>query len=69
MKWSIKVGEIPGIDVYVHFTFLLLLVFLAFVTWQSTGRIDASLAGVAFIAALFGGVRLYELGHALMARK
>jgi Zn-dependent protease len=69
MKWSIKVGKILGIDGYAHFTFLLLLVFLGFVTWQSAGRIDAALAGVAFIAALFGCVLLHELGHALMARK
>ncbi|MDO8541509.1 MAG: site-2 protease family protein [Opitutaceae bacterium] len=69
MKWSIKVGKILGIDVYLHFTFLLLLVFLGVVTWRTTGRIDAAVGGVAFIGALFGCVLLHELGHALMARK
>jgi len=69
MKWSIKAGNILGIDIYLHFTFLLLLAFLGFVTWRSTGRIDAAAAGVSFIAALFGCVLLHELGHALMARK
>jgi Zn-dependent protease/CBS domain-containing protein len=69
MKWSIKVGRVLGIDVYVHFTFLLLLGFLGVVTWRNTGRIDAALAGVAFIAALFACVMLHELGHALMARR
>ena len=68
MKWSLKVGRILGIDVYLHFTFLLLLVFLGVVTWRNTGRIDAALAGVAFIGALFGCVLLHELGHALTAR-
>jgi Zn-dependent protease len=69
MKWSIKVGKIFGIDVYLHFTFLLLLIFLGVVSWRSTGSIQAAAGGVAFIAALFGCVLLHELGHALMARK
>lgn len=69
MKWSIRVGKISGIDVYLHFTFLLLLVFLGVVTWRSTGSLQAAAGGVAFIAALFFCVLLHELGHALMARK
>jgi Zn-dependent protease len=69
MKWSIRVGKISGIDVYLHFTFLLLLVFLGVITWSSTGSIQAAAGGIAFIAALFGCVLLHELGHALMARK
>ncbi len=69
MKWSLKVGRILGIDVYLHFTFLLLLGFLGFVTWQSTGSVDAAVNGVVFIATLFGCVLLHEFGHALMARR
>jgi Zn-dependent protease/CBS domain-containing protein len=69
MKWSVKVGKVFGIAVYVHFTFLLLLIFLGFAYWQRTQRFDAALAGVAFIVALFGCVLLHELGHALMARR
>src|SRR5690606_6974630 len=69
MKWSPKIGRIFGIDVHVHFTFLLLLVFIGFAYWQRTQRIDAALIGVVFILALFGCVLLHEFGHALMARK
>ncbi len=69
MKWSIKIGRLAGIDVYLHFTFLLLLVFLGFVYWGATHQIAAALAGVAFVLALFGCVVLHELGHALMARR
>lgn len=68
MKWSIKVGNIFGISVYLHFTFVLLLAFLGFLTWKSTGSIYAAVDGLAFIVALFGCVLLHELGHALMAR-
>jgi len=69
MKWSLRVGKVLGIDVFVHFTFLLLLVFLGFGYWQTTRQLDAALAGVAFTLALFGCVFLHELGHALMARR
>ena len=68
MKWSIKAGNILGIDVYLHFTFLLVFAFLGFATWQSTGSIDSALAGVAFTAALFGCVLLHELGRARIQR-
>jgi Zn-dependent protease len=69
MKWSIKIGKLLGIDLYLHFTFLLLLVFLGFVYWRATQSVPAALAGVGFIVALFGCVVLHELGHALMARR
>ena len=69
MKWSIKLGKLLGIDVYLHFTFLLLLAFLGFVYWRATQNVEAALRGVAFIVALFGCVVLHELGHALMARR
>lgn len=69
MKWSLKLGRLLGIDVYLHFTFLLLLGFLGFYYWRATQSVDAALRGVAFIVALFGCVVLHELGHALMARR
>ena len=69
MKWSLKLGKLLGIDVYLHFTFLLLLAFLGFYYWRSTHNVDAALQGVAFVVALFGCVVLHELGHALMARR
>jgi Zn-dependent protease len=69
MKWSFKLGKLLGIDVYLHFTFLLLLAFLGFYYWRATQNFEAALRGVAFIVALFGCVVLHELGHALMARR
>jgi Zn-dependent protease/CBS domain-containing protein len=69
MKWSIKVGNLLGIELYLHFTFLLLLVFLGISYWQSTHEVAATLQGIALILVLFGCVALHELGHALMARR
>lgn len=69
MQWSLKIGRLFGIEVFLHFTFLLLLLFLGLVFWQDTASLPAALRGVAFIVALFGCVLLHELGHALMARR
>jgi len=69
MKWSLKLGKLLGIDVYLHFTFLLLLGFLGFYYWRASHNVEATLLGIAFIVALFGCVVLHELGHALMARR
>lgn len=69
MKWSFNIGRILGIDLYLHFTFLLLLAFLGYATWQATGSFETAFASIVFIATIFGCVLLHELGHALMARR
>jgi len=52
MKWSLKLGKLLGIDVYIHFTFLLLLAFLGNVYWRATQDVEAALRGVGFIVSL-----------------
>lgn len=69
MKWSLKLGKLLGVDIYLHFTFLLLLVYLGFTYFRVTQNIEAAFMGVGVIVALFGCVVLHELGHALMARR
>ena len=68
MKWSLKLGRILGIDVYLHFTFLLLLGFIGLAHWRRRS-LDAALSGVLFFAGLFVCVLLHEYGHALAARR
>ena len=69
MSWSWRIGRIAGIDVYVHFTFLLLLGWLAIVHYTARGDWGDAMSGVGFMLALFGIVVLHELGHALAARR
>jgi Zn-dependent protease/CBS domain-containing protein len=69
MGWSLRLGRIAGIDVYVHATFALLLIWVAFVAYLPRQDVNDSLAGLAFIICLFGVVVLHELGHALAARR
>jgi Zn-dependent protease len=69
MKWSWKLGEVAGIGVYMHMTFLLLIGWVVLSYWLQGNSVAATLVGVGFILALFGCVVLHELGHALMAKK
>ena len=69
MKWSLKLGRILGIDVYLHLTFLLLLAFIGVSHLMAGGSVVSAMNGVGFFVALFGCVLLHEFGHALMARR
>ncbi len=68
MKWSWKIGRLAGIDVYVHATFLLLLVWVGTSYYLENHNLADAARGLVFILALFGIVVLHELGHALAAR-
>ncbi len=63
MSWSIKVGKLFGIDVKVHFTFLLILVWGAL----NYGGAAGPLYGILVTLSLFTLVLLHELGHSLAA--
>ena len=69
MKWSVRIGRFSGIDVYMHFTFLLLIGWVALVHWRQGQSIASAAAGVVFILAVFLCVVLHEFGHALAARR
>jgi Zn-dependent protease/predicted transcriptional regulator len=69
MNWSWRIGRIAGIDVYVHFTFLLLLAWVAVAHYLTNGDVMEAIGGLVLILTLFGIVVLHELGHALAARR
>ncbi len=69
MKWSFKLGRFLGIDVFVHFTFLILLVVIGIAHWLPERSLVTALSGMLFFALLFVCVLLHEYGHALMARR
>lgn len=69
MRWSWRIGQIAGIDVHVHATFWLLLVWIGLAQYRAGGSIAAVIPQLVFILAIFGIVVLHELGHALAARR
>src|SRR5665213_3662077 len=68
MRWSWKIGRFAGIDVYVHATFFLLILWVVVLHWIQGRTVEAVISGVVFIVALFACVVLHEFGHALTAR-
>lgn len=70
MSWSIKLFKIKGIDVKVHLTFVLILIWAAY-RWSSTtsAGLEGALFGVAATLLLFVAVTLHELGHSFQALK
>lgn len=68
MRWSFTIGQIAGTDLRVHATFLLLLAWAAFASYQQSGP-AAAIDYTLFLLALFACVVLHEFGHILMARR
>jgi Zn-dependent protease/CBS domain-containing protein len=69
MGSAFKIGRVAGIDVKVHWTFLLLLAFFAFIGYQASGGLIGALTATAVIVALFLCVLLHEFGHSLVAQR
>jgi Zn-dependent protease/predicted transcriptional regulator len=69
MKWSWRIGSISGIDVYIHATFLLIVLWVILSHWVRGSTLAGTLAGLAFTLAIFGCVLLHEFGHALAAKR
>lgn len=69
MKWSWRVGTLAGIPIYIHSTFVLILLWVGWVSAAQGQGLASAISGVIFILVLFGCVVLHELGHALTARR
>jgi Zn-dependent protease/predicted transcriptional regulator len=66
---SLKLGKLFGIPVSIHWTFLLLLIWIFGSSLYKGSSIESALWSVAYILILFICVFLHELGHALMAKR
>jgi stage IV sporulation protein FB len=70
MQWSFKLFQFKGIDVKVHLTFVLILLWGAW-SWSGSSAVpwQGAIFGVVAILLLFASVTLHELAHSLMAIK
>ncbi|MEE9382435.1 MAG: site-2 protease family protein [Nannocystaceae bacterium] len=69
MKWAWRIGSLAKIDIKVHASFALLVVWIAVTQYKATATVQGAITGVLFVFAVFGIVVLHELGHALTARR
>lgn len=61
--------KLAGIDIYIHWTFLILLAFIGISNWMETHSVSHVMWSLLFISSLFVCVLLHELGHSLAARR
>lgn len=69
MRGSYKIARAAGIDVRVHWTFLILLAWFFFSYYRETQLLESGLYGIGFVLAVFACVVAHEYGHALAARR
>jgi Zn-dependent protease/CBS domain-containing protein len=67
MSWSLPIFRVAGIQLRIHITFLLLIVWLAF-GYYSQGGSAVAASRVIFVLLLFLCVVLHEFGHAFAAK-
>jgi Zn-dependent protease len=67
MGGSFKIGRAFGIDVKVHWSFFLILVFFGYLAFRDSGSLVNALVTVGIVVALFFCVLLHEYGHSLVA--
>jgi len=69
MKGVLKIGRISGIDLELHWTFSLLVLWVVYLDLSRGGNVGSAVMNVLIIVILFGCVILHELGHALTAKR
>lgn len=69
MKWSLRIARITGIDVYLHWTFIILLGWIGLSTLATARAQEGGAAMFWSFMMLFIFVLIHEFGHALMGRR
>jgi Zn-dependent protease len=69
MKASLQIGKFVGIKVSIHWTFLLLLLWIVYANGKAGADATAIAWSIGFILSIFVCVVLHEFGHALTAKR
>jgi Zn-dependent protease len=69
MRGSLNLGKIFGIRVLVHFSFLLVFIYVGYYTLDSYHSVSKTLYMFLVVLLVFVSVLMHEFGHALAARR
>ena len=69
MGGSFKIATVRGIDIKIHVTFFLILIYAAIVFGSDGRGMNGALFGIVATLLLFGCVVLHELGHSIVAQR
>ncbi|MGB8490911.1 MAG: site-2 protease family protein [Bacteroidales bacterium] len=68
-KWSLYLGSVSGIKIYIHWTFFILIGWIFLMHFRMGQGLSQGLSGTIFVLVLFLCVVLHEFGHAITARR
>ena len=69
MKWSWKIGKFSGIDLKIHATFALIIVWVIYNHITAGDGLRTTVESLIFVLTIFTCVVLHEFGHALTAKR
>ncbi|MET0758894.1 MAG: site-2 protease family protein [Flavobacterium sp.] len=69
MKGSFKIGNIAGINLFIHWTFSILIAYIVFSNYRAGQSTEQIIWSVIFILSIFVTVLMHEMGHALAAKR
>ncbi len=69
MKWSWKIGRFSGIDLKIHATFAIIIVWVIYNHIIAGDGLRPTVESLIFVLTIFTCVILHEFGHALTAKK
>src|SRR5215468_6325240 len=67
MRWSLRLGQVNGAPVEVHWLFAPLLAWVAYVGWSEAGPLGL-LYTTGLLVATFACILLHEVGHTVQAQ-
>lgn len=68
-KWSLSLGKVAGIKVFIHWTFFILIGWIFLMHFRMGHGFSEGFSGMLFILAIFACVVLHEFGHSLTAKR
>lgn len=69
MKYSLYIGSVAGVKIYLHWTFIILIGWVILVNLQASLGLADILWSLAFVFSIFVCITLHELGHAIAAKR
>ena len=69
MKWSLYIGKVSGIKIFIHWTFLILILWIIQLGISQKHGLNQILLSLVFLIAVFICIVLHELGHAITAQR
>lgn len=69
MKWSLCIGKISGIKIFIHWTFFILIFWIIFSGVRQGYNAEDILLNLGLVVSVFACIVLHEMGHAITAKR